>query len=87
MIINIVYIIHMVNIYQQSNLINKKNIPLFLTLLLIFPMLGIFINFLGFHVRLVMKNITTIENLERLRDFPDNEEESLYDIGVKYNWK
>jgi len=53
-------------------------IALFLSVLLLFTLT----NFIRFHIRLVMENYTTIENLER-----EEGAKSKFDIGRRRNWE
>jgi len=53
-------------------------VALFLSVLLLFTLT----NFIRFHIRLVMENYTTIENLER-----EEGAKSKFDIGRRRNWE
>ena len=46
----------------------------------------VFVNFLQFHIKLVLKNETTIENMEKIRDNLDLNQESKFNMGKLENW-
>jgi len=58
------------------------SIMLFMSLALSMLLLCTLTNFIRFHVKLVLENYTTIENLER-----DEDAKSKFDIGSHRNWE
>jgi hypothetical protein len=82
---------HGINMVQ--NLSDKKTIdePYSMTifviacaaLVMILILFGIMTAFIKFHIELLDKNCTTIENLEEKKSGPST---VSYDIGVDFNW-
>ncbi|KAL4466515.1 hypothetical protein ABPG72_000722 [Tetrahymena utriculariae] len=51
------------------------------------PFSIIIFNFFLFHYRLIARNMTTLENLDRERNKEPLNAPSKYDLGFKYNWE
>jgi len=75
-------VLFLIKMQQPIRFIEIWDVCVLVSAMLSIVLLFALTNFIKFHVRLVLENYTTIENLER-----DASQRSKYDIGSRRNWE